>query len=53
MRRADVRAAVVGGAVAGDVKALAEIRLGVLVDRRMPHDLAAEREVADVVLADL
>src|SRR3989442_5802284 len=43
----------VGGAVAGDVEALAEIRLGVLVDRRMAHDLPAERQVADVVLADL
>ena len=40
-------------AVAGDVEALAEIRLGVPVDRRMPHDLAAERQIADVVLADL
>src|SRR5262245_4696891 len=30
---------VVGGAVAGDVEALAEIRLGVLVDRRTAHDL--------------
>src|ERR1051326_799853 len=44
---------VVGGAVAGDVEALAEIRPGVLVDRRMTHDLPAERQVADVVLADL
>jgi hypothetical protein len=44
---------VVGGAVAGNVEALAEIRLGVRVDGRMPHDLAAEREVADVILAEL
>ncbi len=44
---------VVGGAIAGDVEALAEIRLGVLVDRRMAHDLPAEGQVADVVLADL
>src|SRR5262249_23636321 len=29
------------------------IRLGVLVDRRMAHDLPAERQVTDVVLADL
>src|SRR5206468_7564927 len=43
----------VGSAVAGDVETLAEIRLGVLVDRRMAHDLPAERQVADVVLADL
>jgi hypothetical protein len=44
---------VVGSAVAGDVEALAEIRLGILVDRRMAHDLPAERQVTDVVLADL
>src|SRR5262249_23759901 len=43
----------VGSAVASDVEALAEIRFGVLVDRRMPHDLPAERQVPDVVLADL
>src|SRR5262249_22885964 len=28
-------------------------RLGVLVDWRMPHDLAAKWQIADVVLADL
>src|SRR5262245_44460971 len=44
---------VVGGAIAGDVEALAEVRLGVPVHRRMAHDLPAERQVADVVLADL
>src|SRR5262249_52699335 len=44
---------VVGGAVASDVEALTEIRPGVLVDRRMAHDLPAERQVANVVLADL
>ena len=43
---------VVGGAVARDVETLAEIRLGVAVDRRMPHGLAAERQIADIVLAD-
>jgi len=44
---------VVGSAVAGDVEALAEIRLGIPVDRGVPHDLAAKRQIADVVLADL
>ena len=43
----------VGGAVAGDVEALAEIGLGVLVDRRVAHGLAAKRQVADVQIADL
>jgi hypothetical protein len=47
----DVR--MVRGVVAGDVEALAEIWPGVLVDRRMPHDLVAKRQIADVVLADL
>src|SRR4029077_20675767 len=47
----DVR--MVGCAVAGDVEALAEIRPGVPVDWRMPHDLGAERQITDIVLADL
>src|SRR6185503_12716711 len=34
-------------------EALAEIGPGVPVDRRMAHDLAAEGQVTDVVLADL
>ena len=40
----------VGGAVARDVETLAEIRPGVAVDRRMPHGLPAERQIADIVL---
>ena len=40
-------------AVARDVERFAEIRFGVAVYRRVPHDLATERKIADIVLPDL